>query len=380
MRQLLIAILLSLAGCRGTGSDAVLLDESDGGADACASLCTDVSADPAFFACYNCRCKAAMDGWLPRAEDIRCSAGEEVVVYKGTKTEKGLALAKVTSEETSCFNPPRLSDAQAFNGGCNPGSKLGQLQHGSVYVKWICRREHFQADVTNPTIPYDDTGFIVHNARTGATCFYDDHDGLTTDGNNPDPNIDGDAAKAAAFAKTYIHQDGSGCVGCHDNDPFLFTPYLRSVGWPTDGEWMTSAYWRVTASPDKAGAKATVGKMLTSEGAAGCTSCHRIGQSGTCSLLSMDSMGEGKAKALQAFMTSHDPKDYGKALSPQGKEHLWPYWMPSTAFPLTLAAWDKKFGAAKKTLTACCADANAAGCSWEDIPAEPQNVLRLQGP
>ena len=33
-----------------------------------------------------------MDGWLPTKEELRCSAGEEILVYKGTKTPSGLKL------------------------------------------------------------------------------------------------------------------------------------------------------------------------------------------------------------------------------------------------------------------------------------------------
>jgi hypothetical protein len=175
-----------------------------------------------------------MDGWLPSPEEVSCDAGREIPVYRASKTASGITLQKLTTPATECFNPPRLPDARRDGGGCYPGSKLGQLQRGSVWAKWICRRKKDSGKFFDPAHNYDDHGLIMFNERTGATCFFDDTDGKTNGNNNPDIDLtSGDPKKVQAFLSTYYRTEGSSCIGCHDNDPFMYSPYLRGAGWET---------------------------------------------------------------------------------------------------------------------------------------------------
>jgi hypothetical protein len=199
----------------------------------CASFCDANDTAEGEARCYACRCKNAMDGWLPSPEELQCALGDEIVVY--TADAAG-ALSPVDAELTTCANPSLLY------GTCHPGGRLGQLEHGDVSVKWICRRNTFHPDAIDPSIPYDDVGAILYNARNGQSCWYDDVDGTGLAGGNW-PNLDltlpdADPAEVVQF---FYQANGVRCARCHDNDPFNLTPYLQSVPWRT-GSWVFGPY------------------------------------------------------------------------------------------------------------------------------------------
>src|SRR5262249_32572469 len=131
-----------------------------------------------------------------------------------------------------CDNPALLPDVEG-KAKCLPGSRLGQMEKGGATFKWICRRKKWHADYAKPTedSTYEDFGLIGYNPKNGATCFWDDND----KGNNGDavPDIDltdADSKKVAAFRAVWTNTSGgTGCLRCHDSDPFIRTNYLKSL-------------------------------------------------------------------------------------------------------------------------------------------------------
>lgn len=322
----------------------------------CSVFCADTTTDANIPRCYACRCKAAMDGWLPSPEELQCSRGEAIVTYT---TDAEGSLTPVEDDAASCTNPSLLY------GTCTPGGTLGQLSHGDVSVKWICRRYSYGDDYNDPNAPYDDVGAILYNARTGASCWFDDMDGTGLAGDNwPDMDLTRPDADVEAWTSFFYHTDGEGCVGCHDNDPFIYTPHLSAVAW-TSGAW-TSGRYRLTEL--NGGLKRSGARHLVSPEAAPCTSCHRITSNQTCASWAPDSVGAAKGYGHQDLVVeaANDPE------SP-----LWQLgtWMPPD--PGTdPQAWRDDYGAAVALVTACCrhpgvdkpATEKSQACVWEDIP------------
>ncbi|MCK6519278.1 hypothetical protein L6R46_29955 [Myxococcota bacterium] len=162
----------------------------------CSVFCADTTTDANIPRCYACRCKAAMDGWLPSPEELQCSRGEAIVTYT---TDAEGTLTPVVDDAASCTNPSLLY------GTCTPGGTLGQLSHGDVSVKWICRRYNYGDDYSDPNAPYDDVGAILYNARTGASCWFDDMDGTGLTGDNwPDMDLTRPDADVAAWTSFFL--------------------------------------------------------------------------------------------------------------------------------------------------------------------------------
>lgn len=322
----------------------------------CGEPCAETGTDAGLARCYACRCKEAMDGWLPGPEELQCGRGEPIVVY--TADEAG-TLTPVEEAVSTCANPTLLY------GTCAPGGTLGQLQHGDVSVKWICRRNTWRRDHDDPSVPYDDVGAIFYNTRTGASCWFDDKDGTGLAGENwPDMDLTRADADVDGWLDFFYNTDGKSCVGCHDNDPYNYTPYLRSVTWQA-GPWTAGPFLRVT----KSGAlKPTGARHLVSPEAAACTTCHRITSTQTCAAWAPDAIGAAKGAGYQDLVLAAA----GDATNP-----LWHLgtWMPPEAGD-DPAAWAAAYGTAAATVTTCCAhpgvdqpaEGDVPACVWEDLP------------
>lgn len=254
----------------------------------CAAACTETGAGYNEVICYSCRCKEAL-GELPTPEELRCSDGEEIEVYRNG--------AKVTTDVEDCENPAMLYVAKGA-AACRPGSRILQFTKGPSTFKMICRRYAWHPRWDRPTDDsmYEDMGIIGHNPATGATCFWDDlDDGRAHDGNaiaDIDLTIDS-AARARAFAGMWITTNGAGetCLQCHDSDPFVRTNYLKSLrAFPNPSRRPESPYALVLPSGDVM-LGSTGLSHLTGEAVSECTSCHRIGLNETCRRFAPDALG-----------------------------------------------------------------------------------------
>lgn len=311
--------------------------------DACRS--TDSDADRAV--CYSCRCKAAMDGWLPSTDALQCANGAEIVIYT---TDPGGTLSPVNTDVQTCANPSLLY------GTCKPGGMLGQLTHGDVTAKWICRRNVFHEDAAaQADLPYEDVGLILYNVRNGASCWFDDMDGTGIAADNwPEMDLSGPNGDVAAYLRYFYGTDGRGCTGCHDDDPFNYSPYLQSVGWET-GAYTHGGFSRVALA---GGLDPVESVHLVSPEAAACTVCHRIASDATCSDWAPDSLGLVRNASAQPALIDA----IGDPTSP-----LWPLlaWMPYDS-ALEVDEWETTYGLARDTVTRCCSrpGVTTAECQW----------------
>lgn len=308
--------------------------------------------------CYSCRCKEAMDGSLPKPEELSCKTAKQIKVYKLKTGAQGFELGETEpgADPEACFNPSLLY------GDCQYGSKLGQLTKGDITYKWICRhRSHpTAADAT-----YDDVGVIAHNATTGASCWWDDGGGIITDDKFPKLDLTSATQAEIDFNKeVFYNTTGEGCTGCHDNDPFMYSPYFASLDWKT-GSYVDASY--TTTQLD--GKQEKVERsFLASDEAGACVSCHRIASGSTCASWAGQSMGTEKGDGVEELV--HKALDVTPTSGARKAGENWQlaYWMPITKGFIkgTFEKWHEKYGEAKTHIEKCCANPQATGCKWVD--------------
>ncbi len=333
----------------------------------CADLCADLSTPGAEARCYSCKCRAAFDDWLPSRAELQCAEGVAIQVYRsrpGTPTR----LEPVTDAVEACHNPA------LFGGSCSPGSRLGQLTHGDINVKWICRRNTYTKQYADPTVPFDKVAVIASNQRTGATCWWENYSGAIAGKNLPSLDIGrAPEAEVTEFGRHFNITEGGGCIYCHDNDPFLYTPFLKSTPWKTGG-YTKGPFARVMLK----GPPQAVGyQMLTATSAASCTSCHRLTSGRTCLSWAADAMGVAKdfghESTVLGALDSIVIKD-GKQVRVEGIDWKLAYWMAPglSGSSMDWSAWHQKYGRAKETVLKCCSEVHSGGsspeCTWAPIP------------
>lgn len=320
----------------------------------CTEYCTDTTSDAGVMLCYSCRCKAAFDNWLPTRDEVQCSTATDIVTYHADLSSPDVVLEPAPDDVGTCANPSLLT------GSCRQGSKLGQLQHEDVMLRWICRDPYLDDD---GTVIYEDMGLIGQNVRTGATCFWDDIDNVTHDDDMPPLDLlEASEEERAHFLEVFYFVDGSGtCKDCHDHDPFVYTPYLQSTSWITVAA-NKGPYSFVNLNGT---GKATGNKHLVSPQANPCLACHRMGSENTCATFAQDSLAAHKGAAYE-----QEVLDAAEPGSPHWKLA---YWMPSEALPIPdYETWLTTFETAREHILQCC---NSPGqdvgdCKWQPVPAQ----------
>lgn len=318
----------------------------------CTDACIDTTSDPGIALCYSCRCKAAFDNWLPTPDQVQCATADPIVTYHAELGAEDYELVPVDGDPTACANPSLLTSS------CAEGSRLGQLRHGDVMLRWICRDPYDDGG----RALYSDMGLIGQNTRTGVSCFWDDIDNVTHDDDLPNLDLlEASDEELAHHLSVFYFTNGESCTACHDHDPFIYTPYLESTGW-TSVSLDKGPYSLV----DLAGAGQAVPAMhLVSPQATMCTACHRIGSGNTCGVFVRDAVALDNGAAYEQSV-----RDAAMPGSPHWKLA---YWMPGDTVILPdFDLWAMAFGSAAQHVVSCCnSPGQAVGdCLWEPIPAQ----------
>ncbi len=312
--------------------------------------------------CYSCRCKEAFGGSLPGPDEINCKNAKQIVNYKVKLGDAaGPDFEALTADAESCLNPALLG------GACEYGSRLGQLTKGDVHYKWICRH---RSDPTAPEATYGDFGIIGTNMATGASCWWDDLGGEITDTKIPKIDLtNATAQEVDYFKQVFYNTTGEGCTGCHDNDPFMYSPFLRSVEWETlpyvDAKYSTVQY--------DGSLRPVEHSFLVSDAAAECTSCHRLASASTCASWAKQSFGVSKGWGHEPTVENALDQVGEGGVRKAGENWQVAYWMPPTKgfYKGTFEKWHQKNGPAKDHILKCCADPAAAECKWVDGNGNP---------
>ncbi len=276
----------------------------------------DFSELPGTLVAYARDCKEAL-GTINNLKQYRwnCQDGELLGVGDaGPPTDGGVP---------TCSNPPWL---ELSNNGdqCISGSRLLALttDNPDTDVRVVCRRYVRRADNDHA---YDDVAVVASNRKTGATCYFQALAGSSKanvamiDGTSvPSPMADpasSDPVEKTVAAESHDFwippskfDDGIKCGNCHDNDPWMHTPYVDqissdspnsvprltvgsrqtdtwqddkiAIAYPyqlVDNNIFTSLGWVPPIAVQTAPVKAADGTVQYSE----CTVCHRISTSVT---------------------------------------------------------------------------------------------------
>lgn len=173
-----------------------------------------------------------------------------------------------------------------LNGQCDPGSRFQVLvQTDDVSIVAHCRKK-------GGSTGYGDIAVIQYNRQNGATCFYQSRLGTGTSANMgpfvPHPS---DASENSPW-QTPRATAGIKCVGCHDNGPFVRSPYLAQLRgeernrlpgtnpgagpWDQRFTWNRALPYRFVGNDFQSWKAFSVTVPSAAEGSQ-CLSCHRMG-------------------------------------------------------------------------------------------------------
>ena len=322
----------------------------------CSAACEVVDTEAKEALCYNCRCKREMEGWMPSPDQMQCGLGERLVMYDD---EGGIADV---SEEQNCQN------SSLFQFDCGDASRYGSVSRGAVTYRWLCRKM-WAPGFDFPE--YDLTGIIAVNEDSGATCYWDAAGAVIDDDGMPDFDLMNQPEEASElFAQNFYRTYGEGCVMCHDNDGFIYTPFLKSARFPT-GNWTQAPYFLL--SPFEDGRVATGIYQLENRNAASCIDCHRISSGLTCGTLARHALGDTREPPL----TFYDPES--ESLVEEVGLLSTPFiytpnlWMPDDVNRFeSIENYDGEFARSRDAILDCCGGATrdrfGASCNWSPIP------------
>jgi hypothetical protein len=221
-------------------------------------------------------------GGPARGDDIRDYAAECNNVIKASVEEfsclDGAVLGMDGKEGETCDNPPLLRGS-----GCYKYSRLGERNTGNpdVSIVFLCRHKNKVAnDVFSK---FADIAVIQTDHKTGATCFYqalsptnqEELDGARV----PKP----DSVDGAAFwmPPSKMKTKENACAQCHDNGPFLRSPYVMQVPLEAFSSTNRNKSEYFFAADSLLGWNGKVFRMvITGNPGSSCTgSCHKMGAS-----------------------------------------------------------------------------------------------------
>lgn len=305
---------------------------------------------------YMRACEAELGEFPP----FNCYEGVQIpITVTDSSGTRFVTREQDLEEGQKCDRPSRLS-------GCVPYSYVGVKTNsrGSLFT-FICRLYEFRAPIGTtsdgrPLVMFEDLGVIGHNPRSGASCFWAvPIDGKLFDGTQiPRPGSDEDASfyPERGFWYTLPALAGSGCTTCHDNDPYVQTPWVQQV--KVVPSVPLTSYHSVAADQLNALAQVTdwsPAQRLKEPDAAPCLSCHRLSNRFTCASLVEDATGD-KLRIMPT--TAHF------------SQYPYSHWMDSfdaaelqKRYP-TEADWDAQYAAATRAIQQCCLDKSSTSC-WE---------------
>ncbi len=150
---------------------------------------------------------------------------------KGFKCSEGVEIYNNSFGE-GCTSPPRLLFAEAITEqkllteeGCDKdyvGTRMGRIYYKNKDVEAVynCRKYEDEGYPIDGNI-YSDIAMIIHNKRSGKTCFFQDNlDGV--DGDMPAPGDD--EARSSWDAPQTVAE--SKCHTCHSRAPFIISRHV----------------------------------------------------------------------------------------------------------------------------------------------------------
>lgn len=283
---------------------------------------------------YADQCVQAI-GTLP---DFSCAAGTPIPI-----TQDRLPVENPVPG-MDCDRPSLLQSDPGPDGQCVPHSRILNLSTADMMVAAMCRRTMIR-DGASPE--YDEIDVIAHNPTTGATCWFQAKGAAgkpVQGGLVPSPT----AALDDSFWQSPETVAGGGCGNCHDNDPFMYSPYIGQV-WLQVPAAPFGPYYHVGGEFGFAQWPLQGFDLPDNT----CLSCHRIGIGQTCD-------------QLTSWMTGHTfPADADQLARSYPLSHAMP-----PDFDQDIQAWTTIYGPAVDQIRSCCLDPNQPACRLMQLPKE----------
>lgn len=266
--------------------------------------------------------------------DFSCADGEAVPV-----TVNGQIPDNYTKDMT-CDRPALLNNGSASDGQCVPYSRILDLSDETRQISVMCRQKKIRAP---DSMEFDEIDVIAHNPETGATCWFQKTESSGTPINGEfviSPTSDPD------FYNPPEEVVADGCGNCHDNDPFMYSPFVGQV-WGNVPVNPFGPYYHVNT----AGLGFDTWPVTQIQPRDNtCIGCHRIGIDQTCGQLADWATGQS---------------------TPPGANKLGSSYPLSNSMPpyhgLTLNSWNVINTPAVDTLASCCTDPTQTICNASPI-------------
>lgn len=271
--------------------------------------------------------------------DFSCADGVPVPV-----TVDGVAV-RDPKPDMDCDRPSLLDNGPDSDGQCVPHSRILSLSTGTMMVSVMCR----QKVIRDPaSMHFDEIDVIAHDPASGATCWFQATgsraaplDGLKV----PSPT----AARDDSFWNRPETVARDGCGNCHDNDPFMYSPFVGQV-WHAVPVAPFGPYFHV--GPEFGFAAWPTETFALRDNT--CSGCHRIGRDETCGSLTRMMTGkvipQGADARARTFAFLHAmPPDFGE----------------------DAASWDVIYRDAAAQIASCCADPDQPACALTPLPGTP---------
>ncbi|TRD20589.1 hypothetical protein [Palleronia caenipelagi] len=253
----------------------------------------------------------------------------------------------------TCDRPALLDNAPDSDGQCVPFSRILDLSTDTAQIAVMCRQKRFRsADATE----YDEIDVIAHNPATGATCWFQasaDESGPVSGGAVPSPT----RATDGSFWQSPEAVAKGDCGVCHDNDPFMYSPFVGQV-WDLVPVNPFGPYAHIDAG---FGFDRWPTRHFEIRDNA-CTACHRIGAGQTTDNYA-DDIKPGSCGQLTLWMTGQDV--------PPGADHQAARYPGSHGMPINFGlshpAWDVTYADSSANVFSCCLDHSQDFCAVNEI-------------
>jgi len=242
----------------------------------------------------------------------------------------------------TCDRPALLPNGNDSDGQCVPYSRILDLSDQLRQASVMCRQKNIRAA---DSMEFDEIDIIAHNPVSGATCWFQASaaPGQSIDGTAVPSPTDPDSADFFNDPKT-VFDDG--CGTCHDNDPFMHSPFVGQV-WSWVPVNPFGPYYHVNVEGLGFDTWPTT-QILPRDST--CTGCHRIGIDETCGQLADWATGKAVPPGADALAASYP------------LSHAMPPFHGQTEH-----SWDVVNGAATDAISACCLDPTRPICNAVEI-------------
>ncbi len=263
---------------------------------------------------YAQQCDAAIGLSVPAFD---CRLGREVPLTHPTP-----ANAKYGQSRFKCDEPNRLNEE------CDPGSKFQVIaQNATAVVVAHCRNQGRDPD------RFGDIAVIQHNTQNGATCFYQALAGSASAGHPRSAYSEAKELPPLAPAPSkgsgrpqfwlqpwQIAASAFACGMCHDNGPFIRSPYLAQMNTganalPFATDTSFNSVGRPYGFPGKAFKDWKAYRVEVKDNM--CIGCHRLGVS---------NITDGKSgTAIYFSLKATSPSKTGDVPGQKPEAHKNPY-------------------------------------------------------